>query len=233
MIVEACVDSVASAISAQSAGAGRIELNCALQLDGLTPSIGLLERVREAVQIPIICMVRSRAGDFCYSDDDWMTMKNEIRWLLDNGADGLAFGALNDQRTLDIEKCQAILDIARSRAANCELVFHKAFDVASNWRSTMDDLVRIGFDRIMTSGQAAKALEGLEELQSMVQEAGERIEILPAGGIRSDNAALIVEKTGCRQVHGSFRRTLGPFDGQARRDFESELGATVDLLKRA
>lgn len=230
MIIEACVDSVRGAVVAEQAGISRIELNCALELDGLTPPLGLLQRVRAHVKIPIICMVRSRAGNFCYSQDDWLTMNNEVSWLIDHGADGLAFGALDADGKLDIDRCQAFAENARHRKSDCELVFHKAFDVASDWRVTMDSLVDIGFDRIMTSGQSPTAVAGLDELRQMFQYAAGRTEILPAGGVRSHNAAQIVRETGCSQVHGSFRKSLGEFSREVEQDFGAEIAATVTAL---
>lgn len=230
MIIEACVDSVRGAIVAEQSGISRIELNCALELDGLTPPLGLLQRVRAHVTIPIICMVRSRAGSFCYSQDDWLTMNNEVSWLIDHGADGLAFGALRDDGILDIERCRVFAEEARHRKSDCELVFHKAFDVASDWRVTMDGLIDLGFDRIMTSGQHPTAIAGLDELRQMFQYAAGRIEILPAGGIRSHNAAQIIRETGCSQVHGSFRKSLGEFNREVEQGFEAEIAATVQRL---
>ncbi|MEL7497248.1 MAG: copper homeostasis protein CutC [Planctomycetota bacterium] len=223
MLVEVCVDSVAAAVAAERAGANRIELNSALELDGLTPSMGLIQRTRNQVSLPVICMVRCRSGGFAYSTDEWLTMLDEIQWLHKCGADGFAFGALDESGGIDVNKCQEFVESVLENAPNSQLVFHKAFDETCDWRTAMDQLVEIGFHRIMTSGQSATAESGATVLREMIEYSKGRIELLPAGGIRSSNAKLISERTGCDQLHGSFNCA----DQHCIDDWTEEIRATI------
>lgn len=201
-LVEACVDSVDVAIAAEQAGASRIELNFALALDGLTPSPGLVHSVVEAVSIPVIAMVRPRAGDFVYSDREWEVMGKDVTWLLDQGVQGIAVGALRTDGTIDVPRCEEI----RQRTEGAELVFHRAFDEVDDWQSALRQLMDCGVDRILTSGQQSTAIAGIGELAKMVEIASGRLTILPGAGINRDNVREIIERTGCTEVHGSFSR---------------------------
>ena len=214
--IEACVDSCETAVAAELAGADRLELNCALSLDGLTPSAGLVGRVLKSVRIPVICMVRARAGNFRYNDDEWETMLQDARWLLDAGAAGLAFGCLDQQGHVDEDRCLQM----RQLSAGAELVFHKAFDETASWEKSLDQLIESGINRVMSSGHHATALAGSGQLEGMVQRSRGRIEVLPAGGIRQSNAVEIVRRTGCHQIHGSFRNR--------GKDSPAEIGAEIE-----
>jgi len=200
IVVEVCTGSLAGARIAELAGADRIELNSALELDGLTPSAGLLELVADAIRIPVITMARPRAGDFFYSQSEWETLTADVRWLLDHGADGIAFGCLDENRNVQWKRCQQI----RKLATTHEVVFHKAFDEVADWRQGLEQLIEAGINRVMTSGQGPTAEVGLETIAEMVDLAAGRIEVLPAGGINSKNVVKIVNRTGSYQVHGSF-----------------------------
>lgn len=223
MTIEVCVDSVQSALLAQQAGADRLELNCALPLDGLTPPAGLVQRVRESVSIPILAMVRVRSGDFVYSTDEWETMKREIQSLLEMGVDGLAFGALSASGDVDESICHEFCQIARNCRPDCQLVFHKAFDVTSDWKQALETIIDLGFTRIMSSGQAVTAVEGIPVLADLVADADRRIEILPAGGVRAENAAKIAKQTGCDQLHASFRSSRGSMPPTEQTEFLTQI----------
>ncbi len=200
IMVEACVGSLAGAQIAELAGADRIELNSALELDGLTPSAGLVQRVVHDIRIPVIAMARPRSGKFCYSDDEWETLKSDVRWLLNHGVDGIAFGCLDPGGQVDLARCREIRAMAESHL----LVFHKAFDEATDWSLGLERLVEAGLNRVMTSGQQPTAMDGLSTIQALVRQAAGRIEVLPAGRVSSENAVKIVSETGCNQLHGSF-----------------------------
>ena len=137
ILVEVCVDSLASALIAQQAGANRIELNLALQLDGLTPSAGLLRRVVSRLEIPVIAMARPRDGGFCYSADDWETLLTDADWLVRNGASGIAFGALSSDGSVDVQRCRQLRELVGEK----ELGFHKAFDKVTDPLQALEQLV--------------------------------------------------------------------------------------------
>lgn len=218
--VEVCTDSLFGAEAAELAGANRIELNLGLELEGLTPSAGLLELVADAIQIPIITMARPRAGNFHYSQSEWKTLTADVRWMLDHGANGIAFGCLDLDRQVDLRRCAEI----RSLAGDHEVVFHKAFDEVANWPDGLERLIEAGINRVMTSGQSPDAESGLATISEMVQRAAGRIEVLPAGSISAKNAVKIVDQTGCRQVHGSF--SSGEYS-----EISAEIRRTVSLLE--
>jgi copper homeostasis protein len=200
--IEVCVGSLARAVASEKAGADRIELNQALELDGLTPSPGLFSLVFESLRIPVIAMVRPRAGDFFYSAGEWRTMLRDASWLLEQGVDGLAFGALSDRQQVDVERCLQMRRLSEGR----ELVFHKAFDDISDPLQGLEALVDLGMDRVMTSGQAPTAIEGAPIIAKLLHQSRGRIGILPAGRIDSRTTGELIQRTGCRQVHGSFSR---------------------------
>ncbi len=219
IVVEVCTGSLAGARIAESAGADRIELNAALELDGLTPSAGLLGLVANAIRIPIIAMARPRAGNFCYSESEWETLKTDVRWLLDHGADGVAFGCLDENRNVDRRRCDEIRDLAGVH----EVVFHKAFDEVADWRNELEHLIEAGINRVMTSGQRPTADDGLQTIAEIVQKSAGRIEVLPAGSINSKNAVNLVNQTGSQQLHGSF-------SAGENADVGSEIRQTIDRL---
>ena len=217
-MIEVCVASLESALLAQRAGADRIELNQALELDGLTPSPGLVQRVVDQLRISVIAMARPRSGGFCYSEDEWETLLADAKWLLAAGVDGIAFGALDEQKAVDSDRCRQMRNIVGSG----ELVFHKAFDEVTDWQQSLERLIETGINRVMTSGLTPNALEGAETIGKLVEQAAGRIEILPAGRIGADNVLSIVNQTGCNQVHGSFSKSG---------DLVDEIGQVIHCLK--
>jgi copper homeostasis protein len=222
MLLEACVDSCEAALAAELGGADRIELNSALPLDGLTPSPGLFLRTRQTIRLPLIAMARPRGGGFHYSGDDWDTLLADAKWLIEHGADGIAFGCLDGRGNVDLERCRQM----RRLSAHIELVFHKAFDVVSDWRVSLDRLIEAGINRVMTSGQHPTAIEGLERLAEIQVATGGRIELLPAGGIRRANCLEIVDTAAVEQLHSSFR--LSP--DASPEEIRSEIEATRQIL---
>jgi len=198
--VEICCGSAADVYEAARAGADRVELNCALFLGGLTPSIGQMTAARDA-KIEIFTMIRPREGGFCYSETEIATMIHDVRSLLGAGADGVVFGVLNADGTVDEEYCARLMEAA----AGAPAVFHRAFDVTPDWRQALDTLCSLGFVRVLTSGQAPSADIGAARIREMVEYAKGRIEILPGAGIREYNAVDILSWTNCNQIHVSLR----------------------------
>ena len=195
--MEICCGTASDASIAVQHGADRIELNSALELGGLTPSVGCMTATRSIVSVPVLAMIRPRAGDFCYDEIDWKTAAADAKALIQNGADGLVFGFLAQDRQIDVDRTKAMLELAEGR----DCVFHRAFDYTPDWKKAIDTLINLGIRRVLTSGQRSCAAEGADRLAEMVSYAGAAIEILPGGGIRPDNVQSILRTTGCRQVH--------------------------------
>lgn len=208
VLIEICVDSLAAAVAAAAGGADRLELNAALSLDGLTPSLGLLTETCKAVgdRVPLIAMARPAPGGFCYGDADFRVLRRDVDLLLQKGADGIAFGVLTEDGAVDVRRCRRVIrQIESAGRGSGEAVFHRAFDVVRNPAVALDQLIDLGFRRVMTSGQQPTALGGARLIAQLAARAAGRIEVLPAGGIRPSNALAVVSRTGCNQVHASLR----------------------------
>ena len=193
-IVAATVD---DCLAAESGGADRIELCAAIATGGLTPSLGTLIEVKKRVGIPLMAMIRPRAGGFAYSEADFAVMRRDAATLLEHGANGIVFGILHSDGTVDVTRCGKMLEVAGGK----QTVFHRAFDVVPDPTSALDQLMDLGFTRVLTSGQQKTALEGSERIRRLIARTGQRIEVLPGGGIRAHNVLQLVEATRCTQVH--------------------------------
>jgi copper homeostasis protein len=221
VLLEICVESVDDAVTAVEAGADRLEVNAALRLAGLTPSLGLLTEIRRLIgqQFPIVVMVRPRAGDFCYSDREFEVMCRDAELLLKNGANGIAFGILTPDGRVDCNRCRKLVEQVRSFSAATEgAVFHRAFDFVREPLVAINEFVNLGIARIMTSGQRETACDGAAEIARYIIHAARRIEILPAAGIRPENVNALIRATGCGQVHASLREptpTTGNIDADS------------------
>lgn len=212
VLLEIGVASVDDAVAAVAAGADRLELNCALSLGGLTPSAGLFAEVRRRVTVPLIAMVRPRAGGFAYSDSDFEVMLRDAKALIAAGSDGIAFGILTSRGEVDVDRCRKLREVCRDRAA----VFHRAFDLTPQPLSALNCLIDLGFRRVMTSGQAESAASGADTIADLVRHAAGRIEVMPAGGIDHQSVGEIVTRTGCNQVHAGLRAVSRDTSGAGR-----------------
>ena len=197
VLVEACVDTVASAIAAERGGARRLELCDDLVEGGTTPSVGAIAIVRGRVSIPIFVIVRPRGGDFLYDADDVAVMLRDIAAARSAGADGVVIGALTTDGRSDTELTRRLLDAARPLA----VTFHRAFDVVRDQVEALDALLALGVDRVLTSGGAPTALEGMSRLRRLVEHARDGITILAGGRVDASNASRIVAETGVRELH--------------------------------
>lgn len=200
MLLEIAASSVTDSLTAAAGGADRVELNSALQLGGLTPSLGTLLQVKELTRLPVMAMVRPRAGGFCYTDSEFATMQRDADLMLEHGAEGLVFGVLHDDGRIDTTRTAQLVAQCGPRPA----VFHRAFDVTPDPADALETLIDLGVTRVLTSGQAACAAGGAAVIRALVQHASGRLEILPGAGIRPDNVAALLEATGCHQVHASL-----------------------------
>lgn len=204
ILIEACCGSAEDALHAARGGADRVEMNTALYLGGLTPSVGSLRVLRETSAVPVMAMLRPREGGFCYSETAFRTMLSDGEQLLATGADGLVFGCLTPEGEIDEPRVRALVALCGSRPA----VFHRAIDVVPDWRRALEALIHCGVTRVLTSGQAKSAILGAQTIAQMVRFSQGAIEILPGAGVTPDNVLELLEITGCTQVHLSRRREL-------------------------
>ncbi len=203
MILEVAVTTGDEARLAAVAGADRLELCSALELGGVTPSPSTFLAAREAATIPVYVLLRPRSGGFAYSGGEFATLKRDAEWFLARGADGIVFGALTAEGRIDRARCAELVALAKGKA-----VFHRAFDFLPGRLAALEELIDLGFERILTSGGAGTALAGEEELAALVLAARGRIEILPGSGVRPENVAEMLRVTGCNQVHASLRSAV-------------------------
>ncbi|WP_314160059.1 copper homeostasis protein CutC [uncultured Gemella sp.] len=203
--IEVCANSVQDCIVAQNEGADRIELISASYLGGLTPTTTTLDIVIEnGVKIPIMGMVRPRGGGFCYSEIEKEQMYREARELLRHGAKGIVFGFLNEDRKIDWEATEKMINLCKSFEADS--VFHRAFDCSDEPECNIQHLIELGCTRVLTSGLEANVDKGTKLLKLLQEKFGDRIEILAGAGISTENIESIIKKTGVTQVHGTFKK---------------------------
>lgn len=204
VLVEICCGSYYDACQAALGGAGRIELNSALMLGGLTPTTATLAMVKEQLpQLKVISMVRPRGAGFCYGEEDYRVMVAECRELLAAGTDGIAFGCLEENGYPDLKKNEGLIEMIKK--AGKEAVFHRAFDCTPDPYEAVRQLIRLGADRILTSGQKDKAMEGAVLLTQLQKEFGSQIQFLAGSGVNAGNAAELIRKTGVTQIHSSCK----------------------------
>ncbi|MBP7950956.1 MAG: copper homeostasis protein CutC [Verrucomicrobiales bacterium] len=204
MIIEICVDCLESVAACAEAGADRIELCAGLVEGGTTPSVGFMKAARRLFPGRIMTMIRPRAGDFLYSRDEAEIMLDDIRQARDQGADGVVFGCLTADGDIDT----ALAAELASAASGMDITFHRAFDVSRDLAQSLETLVRLGIPRVLTSGGRPAATTGIVRLAEMVRQAGDRIAILPGGGVRAENIARVVSGTGVQEIHLSARETI-------------------------
>ena len=212
VLLEICCGSIDDAIEAEKGGADRVELCSALFLGGLTPSLGAIQEAKRRLKIPIMVMVRPRAGGFAYSEAELASMERDTEAAVENGADGVVFGILQSDGRIDTPRCRRIRQLIGKRQA----VFHRAFDVTPDPFEALEQLVDLGITRVLTSGQKDSAPEGVELIKKLTERAGNRIEILPGGGIQAWNLKEMVDRIGCRQVHLTASKTVSDTSTQAR-----------------
>ena len=198
MIVEICANSFESARAAQLGGAQRIELCSELALGGITPSHGLLEKVLSELTIPVFVLIRPRSGDFCYSDDEMDVMLKDIAFAKAIGVQGIVSGVLHPDHKIDRKRTAQL--VAASKGMS--FTFHRAFDWTPNAEESIEILIELGADRVLSSGQASSAELGFEKIKRMLAISNGRLGILPGGGINPGNV-LQFKKAGCKEVHAS------------------------------
>lgn len=222
MTLEVCAADLESVRAAAEGGAYRIELCTALELDGLTPPaemIGAARQIcdataatRNGTAMRLNVLIRLREGDFVYTEAEVRQMCDEIATARRLGADGVVIGALTPDGDIDLEACRAMM----REAEGMQVTFHRAFDVCRQPLTALQQIIDLGCHRLLTSGQAATAAEGLPLLRQLVTLAADRLIVMPGAGVNADNAATILRQSGAREIHGSCR-TLQP-DGRKHTD---------------
>jgi len=202
-LIEVCVDSVESALRAQEGGANRVELCDNLLEGGTTPSAGAIAVARERLTIGLHVIVRPRGGDFCYSDAEMESMRRDVDVARQIGADGVVIGLLEPDGGIDVPRTRELLE----RARPLSVTFHRAFDVARDPERALDQLVGMGVDRLLTTGQEPTILEGLELVAALARRAGGRLIVMP-GGVNERNVARVVQATGATEVHVTGTRAV-------------------------
>lgn len=200
VLVEAAVETVAAAQSAARAGADRLELCADLSVGGLTPHLSLVEEVCNATPLPVMVMIRPRAGDFVYSDDEVRRMEQDIRAIHAISPAGIVTGVLRHGAEIHTVPMQRLL----SAAEGLPVTFHRAFDRLSNPAPALEELIALGVRSVLTSGGASSASAGVEVIATLVRQARERITIIAGGGVRAHNVGEVIERTGVREVHARF-----------------------------
>ena len=205
--------------AAKEGGAHRIELCRALEVDGLTPSESMIEEA-VSLDIPVQVLIRPREGDFVYNENEVQTMLRDIRFAKETGAHGVVIGALRPDGSIDEETIRRLA----SESEGLSITFHRAIDVCTNPLEALEQIISLGCHRLLTSGQARTAEQGIPLIKRLVEQAAGRLIIMPGAGVNTENALRILSETGASEIHGSLRK-----DGCTDSD---QVRAITDMLKR-
>lgn len=222
-LIEVCANSAESSLEAQKGGAGRVELCAGIPEGGTTPSYGEISMTRERINILLNVIIRPRGGDFLYSKDELEIMNRDIRMARELKADGVVFGCLTKDGDIDKEACKGLIDVS----GDLSLTFHRAFDVCRNPKQALEDIIELGFDRILTSGCEASAPQGKELLKELIELANGRIIIMPGCGVNETNIKELCDYTGAKEFHMSARSRVN--SGMIYRNEKVSMGGTVTI----
>ncbi len=232
MTFEICAVNIQSALAAEKAGAHRIELCSALDSGGITPSQGLIRAAVYQLNIPVNVLIRPREGHFCYTERELDIMLDDIRFCQEAGANGVVVGALTPDGELDFDKMQAM----KHMAGDMEIVCHRAFDFTADPAAALEQLIALGYVRVLSSGQSPSAFEGRHLLKNMVERAAGRISVMPGSGIDAGNIRAVLETTGAREFHFTGKRKItGKADipGLESAYWESDVAVIQAIMKAA
>lgn len=202
MILEICVDSLDSAITAARGGADRIELCSDLLEGGITPSAGLIQTVRKHLDIEVYVMIRPRGGDFVYTENELQVMEADLREVARLGADGVVLGALSQAGNIDLANTRRLVTAAKPM----KVTFHRAIDMAIDPLQACEDVIATGAHRILTSGGCQKAMEGAPTIAQMAKITAGRIAMMVGSGINASTVKAIAQETGAQEFHASLRK---------------------------
>jgi copper homeostasis protein len=200
VVLEICLESIDRAVAAERGGAHRIELCSDLSCGGITPSAGLIEAARHHLRLPVHVLIRPRAGDFRYSGHEFDVMERDIRMAKNMGMDGIVLGILDENSRVDVPRTRRLVDLARP----LPVTFHRAFDFCQDMDSGLEAVVQTGAARILTSAGHVRVADGINTIAHLVRVAGDRIVVMPGGGVNVDNLQLILQQTCAREIHASL-----------------------------
>ncbi|HZD49632.1 MAG TPA: copper homeostasis protein CutC [Silvibacterium sp.] len=207
MVLEICVDSVESAMAAERGGAQRIELCSDLLEGGITPSAGLLQRVRQRVEIDLFVMIRPRGGDFCCTTEELAVMKADIEHVKELGADGVVLGVLNADGYVDVDRTRELVQLAKP----LPVTFHRAVDISVNLADSLERIIATGAQRVLTSGRRRRVVDSTREISHAIEQTRGRLIVMVGGGLSPENIATVAEETGATEFHASLNRGVpGP-----------------------
>lgn len=228
-LLEIAANSVASALAAQQGGADRVELCASLGEGGLTPSYATIAMARERLSIPAYVLIRPRAGDFLYNEIEIETMRRDIEACERLGCDGVVIGVLDADGNVAASACRELIHAARGLG----VAFHRAFDLARAPARALEEIIALGCERVLTSGQRATAVEGAPLIRALIEQAAGRIVVMPGAGVDADNVAALRRSTGANEFHASAKHVLASRmhyrperladmqDGETRSDVEA------------
>ncbi|MBE7178202.1 MAG: copper homeostasis protein CutC [Mucilaginibacter polytrichastri] len=202
--LEVCANNYTSAFAAQNGGANRVEFCENLADGGTTPSYGQIALAKKNLTIKIYPIIRPRGGNFLYSEEEFEIMKTDIEQFKNLGCDGIVFGILTADGHIDTARCRELLE----RAAPLPATFHRAFDVCADPMQALEDIIRLGFERILTSGQKPTAIEGIDLIKSLVKKAAGRIAIMAGSGVNEQNVQQLIRETGVQEVHSTAKAVV-------------------------
>lgn len=200
-IIEIATTDLITTRAAVEGGADRIELCSALSEGGITPSYGLIIHCRDSFDVPLFPIIRPRAGDFLYTDEEYELMKRDVVLAKQTGCNGVVLGLLNSDGTIDSMRTARLVELAHP----LEVTFHRAFDRCRDPFEALEELIRTGCKRILTSGQKPTAVEGVNLIAQLIEKAGDRIIVMPGSGVRKENIKMIAEQTGAVEFHSSLK----------------------------
>lgn len=207
--LEICAGSLCSALAAQRGGADRVELCDNLFEGGTTPSYGMIKTCRSLLKIPFFPIIRPCGGGFVYSDEEFDVMRQDVISCLELGCEGIVFGILREDGSIDTKRCSELVELS----GGMQLTFHRAFDHCSNLEDGLENIIEMGFHRVLTSGGADFAHNAIPELAKLVKQAKSRISIMPGSGITVDNLLRIAKETGALEFHTTAKRKIDPMRG--------------------
>jgi copper homeostasis protein len=225
-LLEITVETLDAALAAERGGADRIELCAELSHGGLTPALATMRKLHEELEIPVFPIIRPRAENFVYSEKEFAVMKRDISLARDLGMDGVVFGILRANGSVDAERTGELVEWARP----LEVTFHRAFDQAPDPLVALEDIITAQASRILTAGGAAIAPDGLGALRKLVSAAGDRIVVMPGGGLDAANIGKIAAETRAREFHSGLGSVL-PYGSSNLAKFEAEIHDMARCLK--